>query len=40
MHLDKYPHLREDKYAGHLFEILLEDELNGGESAMLVHILS
>ena len=32
--LDKYPHLREESLAGVLFEVLLEDELNGAESAM------
>lgn len=36
--LDKYPHLREDKYEGEIFETLLEDELNGSESAMRLNM--
>ena len=35
---DKYPHLREEEQVGHLFEILLEDELNGTESAMRLNM--
>ena len=32
--LDKYPHLREEKQEGYVLEILLEDDLNGADSAM------
>ena len=36
--LDKYPHLRDEKYEGEIFETLLEDELNGSESAMKLNM--
>jgi len=36
--LDKYPHLREEKNEGIILEVLLEDELNGEESAMKLNM--
>jgi len=36
--LDKYPHLREKKEEGHVLEILLEDDLNGSDSAMRLNM--
>ncbi len=36
--LDKYPHLREEKQDGIILEVLLEDELNGNESAMKLNM--
>ena len=37
--LDKYPHLREKKEEGYVLEILLEDDLNGAESAMRLNMI-